>query len=50
MSEKLVQLARRLEQQPWNRPGADKTWVLLALAEHQRFAREVASAERVAAR
>ena len=50
MSEKLLQLARRLEQQPWNQPGADKTWVLQALSEHRRFTREVASAERVAAR
>jgi hypothetical protein len=50
MSETLIQLARRLERQPWNRPGTDKTWVLQALWQHRLFAREVASAERVAAR
>jgi hypothetical protein len=49
MSETLLQLARRIERQPWNRPGSDKTWVLEALWQHRLFAHEVASAERVAA-
>lgn len=50
MSERLIELARRLERQPWNAPGSDKTWVLQALWQHQRFSKEVRSAERVAAR
>jgi hypothetical protein len=50
MSEKLTELAHRLERKPWNQPGADKTWVLQALWQHQLFSKEVRSAERVAAR
>jgi hypothetical protein len=50
MSGKLIELARRLERQPWNRPGTDKTWVLQALWQHQLFSKEVRGAERVAAR
>ena len=50
MSERLIEFARRLQRRPWNVPGADKTWVLQALWQHQRFAKEVRGAERVAAR
>jgi hypothetical protein len=50
MSEKLIEFARRLQQRRWNRPGTDKTWVLQALSQHQKFAEEVRSAVRVAAR
>ena len=49
MSETLIEFARRLQQQPWNRSGTDKTWVLQALRQHQLFSKEVRSAERVAA-
>ena len=48
MSEALIGLARRIQQQPWNRPGTDKTWVLRALWQHRIFSKEVRSAERAA--
>ena len=50
MSDALIDYARRLEQQPWNEPGTDKTWVLQALWQHRLFSSEVLRAERVAAR
>lgn len=50
MSSALIEFARRLQGQPWNQPGSDKTWVLQALWQHQRFSKEVRSAERVATR
>ncbi len=50
MAETWIELARRLQQQPWNRPGTDKTWVLQALRQHRLFSKEVRSAERVPAR
>jgi hypothetical protein len=50
MSETLIAFARRLQQETWNRPGTDKTWVLQALWQHQLFSQEVRNAERVAAR
>ena len=50
MSEAWVEFARRLQQEPWNRPGTDKTWVLQALWQHRLFSKEVRNAERVAAR
>jgi hypothetical protein len=34
----------------WNRPGSDKTWVLVSMTAHQRFMRAVRSATRVEAR
>jgi hypothetical protein len=49
MSDRLIELARRIEQQPWNQPGTDKTWVLQVLWHHRLFSREVGRAERVAA-
>ena len=50
MSDRLIAFARRLQEQSWNRPGTDKTWVLHALWQHRLFSREVRNAERVAAR
>ena len=47
MSNELLELARRIEGQPWNRPGTDKTWVLNAMAAHQKFLREIEQAKRV---
>jgi hypothetical protein len=50
MSERLIELARRIQQKPWNEPGTDKTWVLHALWQHRLFSKEIGGAERVAAR
>lgn len=47
MSERLIEIARRIESQPWNRPGTDKTWVLSAMWTQQRFQEEVRQARRV---
>jgi hypothetical protein len=46
--EQLVQLARRLQERPWNRPGTDKTWGLQAMWQQRLFIREVRQATRVA--
>ncbi len=46
MSDRLIEIARRVEAQPWNRAGTDKTWVLQAMWEHLRFQQEVRSAKR----
>jgi hypothetical protein len=46
--ERLVQLARKLQERPWNRPGTDKTWVLQAMWQQRLFMREVRQATRVA--
>ncbi len=46
MESSWLALAERIEQQPWNRPGTDKTWVLNALASHQRLLAEVRAAGR----
>ena len=47
MSESWIEIARRLQQRPWNRSGTDKTWVLRAMWEHQQFQAEIGRAERV---
>ena len=47
MSEELIEIARKIEAQPWNRPGSDKSWVLHAMWEHQKFLAEVQGAERI---
>jgi hypothetical protein len=44
--ERLVQLARRLQDRSWNRPGTDKTWVLQAMWQQRLFMREVRQATR----
>jgi hypothetical protein len=41
MTERLIELARKIESQPCNRPGTDKTWVLEAIWQRQRFEREI---------
>lgn len=47
MNDRLLELARRIQGRPWNASGSDKTWVLDALREMQRFQRELRRAERV---
>ncbi len=37
MSDELVEIARWLERQPWNRPGSDKTWVFRGALTALRF-------------
>lgn len=46
--ERLIQLARRLQERPWNRPDTDKTWVLQAMWQQRLFMREVQLASPVA--
>jgi hypothetical protein len=50
MSESLADIAKRIEAQPWNRPGTDKTWVLNAMSTHLQFRNEVRKAKRVRSR
>jgi hypothetical protein len=50
MTKDLIDLAERIEAQPWNRPGTDKTWVLQAMSAALRFRREVRRARLVGAR
>lgn len=47
MTERMTLLARRIEDQPWNRPGTDKTWVLETMWQRMRFEREVRMARPV---
>ena len=47
MSERLDEIAQRIASAPWNRPGADKTWVLNAMAAQLKFQQEVRRAKRV---
>lgn len=48
MRERLIQLARRLQERSWNRPDTDKTWVLQAMWQQRLFMREVQLASPVA--
>lgn len=41
------EIARKIEAQPWNRSGTDKTWVLNAMMKMLRFRDEVRRAKRV---
>jgi hypothetical protein len=50
MSGSLSEIAKRIEGQPWNRSGTDKTWVLNAMSAQRRFQQEVRQAKRVPAR
>jgi hypothetical protein len=50
MEDRLARIAAKIERRPWNRPGTDKTWVLSALAEHQKWLRAMKRAKRVSAR
>jgi hypothetical protein len=40
VTDRIVQLARKLETRPWNRPGSDKGWVLRAMWQHVLFQQE----------
>jgi hypothetical protein len=42
---RLVEVARRIQGEPWNRPGTDKSWVLRVMWDRQRFEREVRDAQ-----
>jgi len=46
MRDHLLQLARRIQERPWNRSGTDKTWVVQAMWQQRRFAREMRQATR----
>jgi hypothetical protein len=37
MSDELIEIARWLERQPWNKPGTDKTWVFRGALTALRF-------------
>jgi hypothetical protein len=50
MAERWREIARKIQDAPWNRPGTDKTWVLHAMRAHRVFEREVRRARRVASR
>jgi hypothetical protein len=50
MTERLTEIAKQIESQPWNRPGTDKTWVLNAMSAHLQFREEVRKAKRVETR
>lgn len=50
MTDRLIELARHIESQPWNRLGADKTWVLNAMWNQLQFEREIRQAKRVVER
>ena len=50
MTDRLIELARRIQARPWNAAGSDKTWVIEALRQHQLFLREVREARRVQTR
>ena len=47
MADPLTEIARKISNAPWNRPGTDKTWVLNAMAQNLKFQREVRQAKRV---
>lgn len=42
--EELMDLARRLSEHPENRPGTDKTWMLVRMRKFQTFMREAQAA------
>ncbi len=50
MQTSLTELAARIQARPWNRPGADKTWVLHAMWSHRVFREQVQNARRVGPR
>jgi len=46
--KRLIRLARKLQDRPWNRSGTEKTWVLQMMWQQRLFMREVQQARRVA--
>ncbi len=50
MTKRPLELARRIQGRPWNRPGTDKSWVLRAMWEQQVLQREVRKAQGVGSR
>jgi hypothetical protein len=49
-AQRWTEIAQRIQAEPWNRPGTDKTWVLNVLSQHRLFSKEVQNARRVATR
>lgn len=47
MAETLSEIARKISNAPWNRPGSDKTWMLDAMAQALKFQHEVRRAKRI---
>jgi hypothetical protein len=47
MEQVLARIARWLARQPWNRPGSDKTWVLMSAEDHWHWVEAVRHARRV---
>jgi hypothetical protein len=41
MTDRLIELARKIECQAWNRRGTDETWVLDAMRQRLRFEGEI---------
>jgi len=41
MTDRLLEIAHKIQQRPWSQPGTDKSWVLRAMWERQRFQREI---------
>ena len=50
VNQRLIELARQIQEWPWNDSGSDKTWVLEAMRQSQLFAQEVREAQRVETR
>ncbi len=50
MKDRLLEIARQIQERPWNRPGTDKSWVLQAMWEQQRFQREIRKGQVVGSR
>jgi hypothetical protein len=44
MTKRLIERARRIQKQPWNRRGADKTWVPHAMWQQQLLLRQAREA------
>jgi hypothetical protein len=45
-----TEIAQRIQAEPWNLLGTDKTWVLNVLSQHRLFSNEGQNARRVATR
>jgi len=50
LPERLIEIAKLIESEPWNQPGTDKTWVLNAMSTQLRFQNEICQSKRVRTR